>query len=580
MRPVPAFCITSTLLTSTLLSAHLLSPAPTFATPVVTADQGATSVSLATATLPGRQVWGHMVPHGLADYREGVPQYGADYPLDLIPGGYWDAPRPTAGVVRAQQAGLTGMQLLQFDWENKGSDFVDEWMVKADPTWRDQDPMNNFSIAPCWLLTKPGSAVRLAREYAQAAAGHPSAARIGGKLVIYVYAPRNLTPAQWAAERTALKEARLDVFLIADLQTDSSQHGYALNSGMIDPWAAHFDAVWLFEDSTNRIWQDLTKLLATRRYPFAGGIMPGYNRETSESGGFVTPDGTKQFRQQWEGHLASQVSWVNIVTWNDTVERTNIKANSDWNVTRQDINAFYAAKFRTIPFPKPSAQLYVTTPDFIRSGGSPRAEGMVLNGGTTPVIVHTRLVDKDKRPLTKTYSTTVAPGTSGDATVPDVLTSYPNGRFVRAETWTTDVSGRVLQQVTSAPILMYDAQTQTTPMMRTHFYSIPASRALNVRPTLTANGTNLGAQGTTVTAAVPTGTRKAPIHVKPRFIEVLQNTRQAKIAFDSMSVRTTPMQPRLIVGGQTIAAAPNGFYVARLIDDQERVAYSDPITIG
>jgi hypothetical protein len=39
------------------------------------------------------------------------------------------------------------------------------------------------------------------------------------------------------------------------------------------------------------------------------------------------------------------------------------------------------------------------------------------------------------------------------------------------------------------------------------------------------------------------------------------------------------MPPRTTAGGQLTTAAANGFYVGRVIDEQERVGYSDPVYI-
>lgn len=536
-------------------------------------DQTSKLLTAGAKDLPGYQVWGHMVPHGLADYVQGVPAYGAGYPLDLIPGGYWDAPRDTSGVERAQQAGLTGMQLLQFDWENQGSDFVDSWMAQADRTWTNGDARGGFSVAPCWLLTTSGSATRMAREYISVARKHPSAAKVGNRFVIYVYAPRNLSPQQWSQERRSMAQAGLDVYLIGDLQTESSQNNYELNSALIEPWAPYFDAVWLFEDSTLRIWGHLEKYLASAHYAFAGGIMPGYNRETFDQGGYVDPQGTKQFRRQWQNHLDSGAPWANVVTWNDVIEHTDIKASSDWNITRQDINAFYASRLRRISQPKPSAQLYVTTPTHIRLGQSAKAEGLVLNGSAATVQVHTRLVDRNRRVVTPTYTATANPGSAVDSSIPaiDTINSYPVGRFLRAETWTTDANGDIIQRVFSAPIVIYSPTANPTPMMRQLYYSIPAAQALSSPVTLRIKGNPTTGNARAVAAAPTSNTR---------FLEVLQNTRQASLSFDTPRYTASiPMKPKVIVGNQTITSTANGFYVARAIDSEERVAYSDPVYV-
>lgn len=41
-----------------------------------------------------------------------------------------------------------------------------------------------------------------------------------------------------------------------------------------------------------------------------------------------------------------------------------------------------------------------------------------------------------------------------------------------------------------------------------------------------------------------------------------------------------PVSPRAIIGGEPVAPTVAGFYVARVIDAQERVGYSDPLYVG
>jgi hypothetical protein len=256
------------------------------------------------------------------------------------------------------------------------------------------------------------------------------------------------------------------------------------------------------------------------------------------------------------------------------VERTDVQASSSWNTTRSDITAFYSAIFRGIPFPKPSAQLYITTPEYVRPGDAPEAEGLVLNGSTGSVTVTTQLFDGAGQPYGAATSTTVAPGTAADATTPAslTLTSMPAGRFLRAKSWTTDSNGNVLQTVTSAPIVVYGTNDQPTPMLRRLYYSIPAYAALPGTVSLTLAG-DPSVAPTTATVTAPAGTTV-------RFNEVLQNTRQVVQGFATSQLQASvPMAAREIIGQQVESASPHGFYVGRVIDSQERVGYSDPVYI-
>lgn len=522
-----------------------------------------------TLNLPGRQVWGHLIAHGFPNYVDpNSAPYGELYPLDLESTEQSESSSAARTLERAQSAGLTGLQMLQFEGVNKGSDFVATAMDAADLTWLDDDEGNNFVTAPCLVVRTPAGALQMIQEYVDAVGRHPSASRVAGEPVVFVYAPRQMSTAGWNELSQQLAERGLNVYLIGDMQPEASQHAYALDRSLSTALFPYFDASWVFDDSTNRILPDAIRAAHDREQPFASGIMPGYDRQTSPTGGFVDPNGTANFRDQWEESIRASVPWVVVNTWNDMVERTAVVASSDWNITRQDVNAFYSAELRGRAFPKPRAELYVTTASHTAPGRPVRAEGLVLNGGQSPATVTMRLVDGNGRRLTSDLSTTVAPGTAGAVTLPTDLRldTLPAGHFAQVEAWTTSESGRPIQQARSAPILVYPSEDSENAEMRPTYYSVPASGHRERAPTLTmANGT--------ATATDPSPTT-------PHFLEILQNTGQVQLALDSRTLTApVPMSPRSIVGGEVTAPAPHGFYVARSISTDGQVAYSTPVYV-
>ena len=65
---------------------------------------------------------------------------------------------------------------------------------------------------------------------------------------------------------------------------------------------------------------------------------------------------------------------------------------------------------------------------------------------------------------------------------------------------------------------------------------------------------------------------------KLRQVEVIQNTRALGARLEVVSATfAAPMTAHKIVGGEIAQASAAGFYVARVIDESERVAYSDPV---
>ena len=448
-------------------------------------------------------------------------------------------------------------------------------MRQADPTWADADPNNDFQVAPCLGVGGDSAvAVRLVREYAAAAAGHPSAARVGGKLVVFVYGSLDMSPAGWGQVRSQLAAAGVGVFFVADLGADAAARPYSQRAAPIQARFPFFDASYTFDWTPPAMFADLLGFLTANNRQYAGGMMPGYDRETCDDCPYYDGQATKIYRQQWQQNLSSGAHWQTISTFNDMVERTEIEATSSWNTTRSDITAFYSAKFRGIAFPKPSAQLYVTTPQDIRLGGAAQAEGLILNGSTAPVTVTTQLIDTHNQPVGAAVSTVVAPGAAADASTPaaQTVTSMPAGHFLRARATSYDAAGHQLQTVTSAPILIYNPTDAPTPQLRRLYYSIPAYAALPGTVSLTITGNP--------TTGRATATVTAPAGTAVRFNELLQNTRQAQNGFAANSLSTTiPMTAKTIIGSQKVSAAPNGFYLGRIIDEQEHVGYTNPTYI-
>ncbi len=522
--------------------------------------------------LPGKQVWGHMIAHGLPDYELPENPYGTTRPLDMTAGPWTPRPRSTGGVTRALASGLTGMQILLFDGLDRGDNFMVEWFTMADPTWVDPSRAD-FSVAPCILPSSPTGTARMIREYAAAAKDRPSAGRIGSALVIYVYDSRKLSPAQWTEVRRASQEAGIEVFLIGSLNLSASQTNYRVSAASLDTDRDCMDAYWLFDDSASHVWSELLPMLASRQMPFAGGIQPGYSRETEDNGGYVSPRGTKQFRAQWEEHLTAGLPWANIATWNDVVERSDIKASSDWSTTRQDINAYYSARFRGVALPQTTPQLYMTTPDFIVAGKPVEAEALVINSGPTTVSVGVRILGADGQQLGPVTVSTIKAGGIGEATTRamDLIEASHADRHVRAESTLYDHDGTPMQRVVSAPILVYRNTVGVTPRMRQHFYSVPAYKWLQDKVSLTFSGNP--AHGSVQASVSVVGNAR-----KLRQVEVIQNTRALGARLEVVSATfAAPMTAHKIVGGEIAQVSAAGFYVARVIDESERVAYSDPV---
>ncbi len=210
----------------------------------------------------------------------------------------------------------------------------------------------------------------------------------------------------------------------------------------------------------------------------------------------------------------------------------------------------------------------------IALGKAPRAEGLILNSSSSTMTVKIQLVDGNGNAYSDVLSATAPPSSTGAVTIPDNLTvnSFPARRFLRAKATMYDSAGKVVQRVTSAPILVYASNEVPELLGRTLYYSIPAAKALPGTVQLTLSGSPVSSSGGAKATVTP------PEGTAVRFTEVLQNTRQVKNMFNQAPF-TTPI-PLTNGGAQAISTSPSGFYMARVIDEQERVGYSNPIYVG
>jgi len=513
-----------------------------------------------------KRVWVHYMIQ-LPDY-EVEPPYGALYPLELR-SSYTAPSRGVDPVERMQDSGIDGMQVLLNGYEDATGQ-MEGYLGNA-------DKYPGFVVAPCIAPDTEDQAVNLVTTYVPLAAKHPSAAKENGKLVVFTYGARyGKSPDFWRNVRNRLSSSGITIFLVNDIGANLSISG-GLQSNLVAPYFPVFDASYTFEDTLPEFWGGVISLFNLYNQNYAGGIMAGYDRETL-NGGYQDAQGTWRYRNQWELGLASGLRWQTINTWNDAVEHSEIRPTSDWNWTRADITAFYSAKLRGTPYPFNSPQLYVTTAQMIHLGEVPRAEGLVLNPTCNPMIVEIQLIDSNKTPYSGSFNTVVAPYSAGAITIPGTVTvkTLPPGRFLRVRARMYDSASAIVQEVISAPILVYSPQEVPELQGRVLYYSIPAAKALPGIVGLNLNGSPVSSP------SVATATVNPPVGTAVRFAEVLQNTRQVKNMFNQAPFTTQiPLiNGRIIIGRQVISVSASGFYIARVIDEQERVGYSDPVYVA
>ena len=498
------------------------------------------------------------------------------FPLDLkwLPGGYGQC------APLEQEQGLehrTGVGWAATDIQDAKAAGVDGFSVDVfdgdDRNYLEQaDAVGGFLIAPCLDLSttaddrKEAVALRVIEQNCRAAEGHPSAARVGGGYVVFLYGTGMLTPEAWGRVRARVRADGFQTYLVAAVEAGGDLSvASKFPRDVMARYLPPFEAAYSF-GSTGPWWSETSALVQAAGKAWAGGMMPGYDRETP-NGGFSDARATAAYRAEWHRHLAPQSAprpaWACISTWNDLAENTELLPDSDWNVTRAELTRWFSAKFkgRNVGWTRP--HLYITTPKMVYRGRPYPAEGLALNTLARPVRVTTELMDGAGRPVGRPVTVLVPPGEDGAAAAIVRLSDFPAGRFLRARATLRDGS-RVLASVLSAPILALDEMSQ--PGYRQTYYSVPAHKSLP------------GTVRLALSAAPGSGMRQALV-IAPkgslvRFAEVLHNGALARNSFRAPASVTLPRRDE---SGQTVGLTTWGFTVGRVTDDAFRVGYSDPV---
>ena len=492
------------------------------------------------------------------------------FPLDLkwLPEGYGE------NAPLEQEKGLelrTGTGWAATDIENAKAAAIDGFSVDIfdgdDRNYLEQaDKVGGFLIAPCLDLSttpdakKESGAIRIIEQNCRAAQGHPSAARIGEAYVIFLYGAGMLPPEAWGRVRAQVARDGFPIFMVAaveaggDLSVESK-----FPKTLMASYLPHFEAAYSF-GNTGPWWNETTALVRESGQLWAGGMMPGYDRETP-NGGFSDARATAAYREEWHRHLASKPVWACISTWNDLAEHTELLPDSDWNVTRSELTHWFSAKFKGVNVGWTQPRLYITTPKIIYRNKTYPAEGLVLNPLSRPVRVSIEILDGAGHPVGSPQTSIVKPKQDGAATAAIHMNGFPAGRFLRARA-TLRMDAKVIASVLSAPILVLDEMSQ--PGYRLTYYSIPARQALP------------GTVKLAVHTAPDRQTFQAKVvspHTRLRFVEVLHNAALIHNFFDTPAAVTLP---RRDPNGQTVGLTSCGFTIGRVTDSHFRVGYSDP----
>lgn len=528
--------------------------------------------SIPASQLSSKLVWAHNLKDLTLEMKSvNTSLYGAHYPLALSKESWTTIDR--AMVATAKKAGIDGFAV---DIANNPS--------KAISLLEAADYETGLMVAPTLDVGGSGvtaqnyedTIVQAVSDYCKVAASHSSAAREGEAFIVFTYSQTGVPPSSWENARKRIKDAGYKVLWVGDISVNFNGNPSVDNvKQQLLPYMPTYDVGYIFNCLTNAAyWNAITTEFTKAGSPFAGGICPSYYR--GWSGKAIYPfgfdsNGTALLRNQWERQIKNNLPWTHITTWNDYVEHTNIDPDSDWNMTRFDITAWYAARFKGQPEPFKEPRLYITTPQALYRNETSVAEALVLNPSDHTVTVSIQLLDGKGKTFGGRVSASVAPHSQGAAVLPLTSSGSPNRRFLRAR---AKLSDSVQQSVVSAPIIFYDAGFRTPynnynnnnnrPVL---YYSVPATHALPGK-------VNLSIKDMNAEVNPPNGTNI-------RFVDVLHDTNLVHTFVETQASYSTSLGPEVHESDDNhfdyVSGSDYGIYVARVIDSQNRVGYSNPI---
>lgn len=514
----------------------------------------------------GRVVWAHMM--GQMPLDSGM-QYGATYPIALhdprLPQDKAHMGAQFADNLR--HWGIGGIAFEIVPVKGSGAPGIPQYanLVKSLAG-------TGILVAPCIDTVKTPDDIITAIEdaYGVAASNGNPAIMPDGRLIVFSYGSKNLSPDQWGAIRDKVAADGFKVYLAGDASQANLAPARAI--GNATTLAAHWDAAFNFPGVGMANAADSNasfgRAMAPLRKMWIGSIMPSYYRGINvnpASGPFgVDALATARMRSLWQDILQSGAPWAYWITLNDFVEHTNLAPDSAWGYTRSDMNLWFASAFTGSRYPYGRA-MYLTTPQALHAGEAAVAELAVANPASSPITVHLEVVGSNGKALGG-KDVTVAPGRLEAAQIP--LTGPSGGAlpFARA------VASGPLGTITSAPILFSPQPKASRDHGVVNYYSVN-SRLMppaEWRPVVQAQ-----ADSVTVTGIAPDMLISADLLADGNLVD--------QIKFPSAAI-TLAKQRTMRFGRDTddnknsVLYPGPARYVVRLVLKNGALWFSDPLT--
>jgi hypothetical protein len=258
-------------------------------------------------------------------------------PVSVKPYSNWDELDMEDEVQRASAIGLDGFTLDILTTSGPVWDHINDLFKAATIV----DPSFKIVLMPdmaAELKTQPENIVPMIETLAK----YPSTFRLpDGRVVVAPFDAQNQTPQWWHATLARLKRDGVNVAFIPLFQgwTKYADEYASISYGFSD-WGSRNPA-----GVSDRNQSDTGP--AARQYVklWMAPVSPQDTRPKALT--YQEADNTLSYRLMWKGALDGDADWVQMVTWNDYSESTEIAPSNGTNYVYYDLTAYYVQWFKT-----------------------------------------------------------------------------------------------------------------------------------------------------------------------------------------------------------------------------------------
>ena len=279
----------------------------------------------------------YLAPEGEKGKHRLAGGYLRDRPLPQLPRpeSNWQALNYQAEVRRAGAIGLDGFSVDILSFEGEHWERVRQLLDAAQRV----DPGFKILLMPDMEAAFKDHPEKLAEAIRQLAA-HPAVYRWpDGRLVVAPFNAQRQTAAWWKNWLEKLKEQGVDIAFLPLFQ------GWRTYAKDFAPISAGFSDWGWRTPKAQASWRDVPQQAHQFVPVWMAPVSPQDFRPYAFK--FWEAGNSENFRVMWENAIAGGADWVQLITWNDYSEHTEIAPSTGIQSAFYDLSAYYISQFKT-----------------------------------------------------------------------------------------------------------------------------------------------------------------------------------------------------------------------------------------